>query len=73
MHGDYRSQFLITVHACVTEGGDSMDSKLLAEKAEPDAALQTFSLRATLAEVERKRAADAIRFRSCCADPRASK
>lgn len=31
------------------------------------------SLAAALAEVEAKRAADVVRFRTCCADPRASK
>jgi len=31
------------------------------------------TLREVLAEVNAKRAADVIRFRTCCADPRASK
>ncbi len=31
------------------------------------------SLTAALAEAEAKREADVVRFRTCCADPRASK
>lgn len=33
----------------------------------------TITLASALAEIEKKRVADVIRFRSCCADPRASK
>lgn len=50
-----------------------MESQFVTEEVEREQPSRLFSLTEALSEVSRKRAADVIRFRSCCADPRASK
>ncbi len=39
----------------------------------PEASARPTTLATALVEVEAKRSVDVIRFRTCCADPRASK
>ncbi|MEW2353730.1 hypothetical protein [Spirillospora sp. NPDC029432] len=50
-----------------------MTVSTLAEKATTTTPVRPTTLLSALSEVAAKRDADLIRFRTCCADPRASK